>query len=514
MGVTTASTRSAPAVLTAAGVALSLSMPAKAVDWKITPSVVASESYTDNIRLAPRGTEQSDYVTELTPKLLIKGTSRRLNASLDYEVQNFAYDKTSGKVATSQHLDANATAELSRDLLFCDAKANIGQQSVSPFGPYATSNLNITNNLAEVRTVSVSPYFKHKFGSTLDSELRFTTSEVTSDATGYLSSHADSALLNIASGEAFHTLPWGLQYNYQKTSYRDGSTPFTSRSGSANVRYPVTARFSLTATAGHESNSYLSTGPSPSGPFWTGGFAWNPTERTSLSATAGHRFFGTTHSFDLKLRSRTTVWTVNYNEDITTSRSQFLVPATIDTSAFLNNLWKATIPDPAQRQSTVDAFIQSGALPPTLAGSMNLLTNRIFLQKAWQASVGINGARNTVLFTATDSSRDAQSPGGVDASLLGNAALEDSTHQTGLSALWSMHLSPRTDFNLSSTYSKIHSLATDTKSTVRNDSIAMIRQLQPKVKGSIEWRHVHQVSGVILGPIDENVVAATLQMGF
>src|SRR4051812_18819095 len=51
-----------------------LAAPASAAQWEFIPSLTAVETYTDNVHLSPRGTEQSDWVTILSPRLYLRGT--------------------------------------------------------------------------------------------------------------------------------------------------------------------------------------------------------------------------------------------------------------------------------------------------------------------------------------------------------------------------------------------------------------------------------------------------------
>ena len=239
------------------------------------------------------------------------------------------------------------------------------------------------------------------------------------------------------SGPAFKTLGWGLSYSKQKTTYDNTANILAQNRDneiiSGNLRYMVTPRFSLTATGGYEKNDYVSIGTKPEGSYWSGGFSWAPSAMTSIDASAGRRFFGNTYSLAASHRTRLTAWSLGYSEDITTSQSQFLIPATIDTSSFLNQLWAATIPDPVIRQQVVDAFIQGNGLPPALADSVNYLTNRIFLQKSLHASVAVLGAKNTLVLSLFNMSRDAQTAQALDSTLFGssNLALSDRTKQVG-----------------------------------------------------------------------------------
>lgn len=543
-----------PAVCSAASVILLLSQQAIAADWKLTPSLDLEETYSDNIRLAPRGGEKSDWVTQVNPGVSLTGTGPHLKAHVTYRMQNIFYANDSSQRKTNHQLSAGATAELVNDFLFLDGNASISQQNISLFGPQAADNTNITGNRASVTTYSISPYLRHRFGEIASSELRYTHDEVRTRVGGLSNSKGDSILFRLNSGPAFSRLGWGLHYNKQITGYSNNPTADTETL-SGDLRFSITSQFSLTATAGYEkynyisttgtkpedrfrtagfswtpstkisiqaskgiyeTNNYLSTGTKPEERFWTARFSWTPTARTSIEASTGHKFFGKTHSLAASHRSHNTVWSLNYSEDITTTHSQFLIPATINTANFLDQLWTPSIPDPVLRQQFIDSFIQNNGLPTSLANSVNYLTNRIFLQKQLQASVALNSAKSTLILSAFDTLREAQTAQTMDSLLFGtsNLVLNDNTKQIGGNALWNWRFSPRTNINASTGYTKSRSISTGLTNNTRMMRLGMTSQFRPKLNGSVNLRRTLQHSNQIGGGYQENAITASLLMQF
>ncbi len=488
---------------------------AAAAEWKIAPTLDLKESYTDNVKLAMDGAEKSDFVTQISPGISVTGTGPGLKFNMHYVMQNLAYAREKDKNTTAHQLDGHTHAELLKNLFFLDGAASIKQQNISAFGPQAVDNINITDNRTDVRSYSLSPYLHHRFGSTASSELRYTHESVNTGKGGLLDAETDRILFNVNSGTAFRTVGWGLQYSDQEIDHRDANS-IGLATASGNLRYLVSEKFTLNASAGYEKNRYASISDNPQGAFWSAGFSWKPSERTSLSSSAGHRFYGKTFSLSAHHRARQSVWSAGYNEDITTTQSQFLVPATIDTSAFLDQLWKAGIPDPIMRQQAIDAFIRDTGIPTALSQNFNTFTNRVFLQKSLQASVALNGARNTLLLSIFDTSRDAQTAQSIDNALLGasNSLLDDRTKQLGANVLWNWRISPRTSANASAGYSKIDSFPTGRKSKHKTLGLALTRQFQPKLKGTIELRRQQQSSTESTGNFRENAINASLSMGF
>src|SRR5690606_27218294 len=52
------------------------------------------------------------------------------------------------------------------------------------------------------------------------------------------------------------------------------------------------------------------------GSSWSAGFGWSPGRRTSIEASMGERFFGSTYSLSARHRTRASNWNVRYVEDL------------------------------------------------------------------------------------------------------------------------------------------------------------------------------------------------------
>ncbi|BAN36751.1 hypothetical protein SCD_n02952 [Sulfuricella denitrificans skB26] len=505
-----------PATCSIATAMLLVYSHAGAAEWKISPSLDLKETYTDNVKLAPSGQEKSEFITQVNPGISLTGTGPRLKLNASYVMQNLVYAEESSQNTMNHLLNASANAELVDDLLFLDGRAAISQQNISLSGPQAADNVNTTGNRTEVQTYSVSPYLRHKFSNFASTEVRYTHDEVSTGGSGLWNSQSDRIQLGLNSGSAFSTLGWGLNYSSGKTSY--GNTTNTpdidTEVLSGNLSYPVTPKFRLTATGGYEKNNYISIGTKPDGSFWSAGFSWTPSATTSLDASAGRRFFGDTYSLAASHRTRLTTWSLGYSEDITSTRDQFLIPATIDTASFLNQLLAATMPDPVIRKLYVDAITLR--VGPSLAESVNYLTNRLFLQKRLQASVAVTGAKNTLILSLFHATRDAQTSQTQDSTLFGSSALalSDSTKQVGGNAFWNWRIGPRTSANINAGYTRnsYPSLGrTDNDKTIR---LSLTRQFQPKLNGSVELRRLQRDSSQDSGDYSENALTASLFMRF
>jgi uncharacterized protein (PEP-CTERM system associated) len=495
---------------------------ANAAEWKLVPTIGLNESYTDNVRLAPKGSEQGSFVTQLSPGFNLTATGPNLKSMLNYVMENSYYSGVNSDMKTNHRLLANANAALVQDLFFLDANAGVTQQNLSPFGPVTENNLNLSNNRTEVRTYAISPYFRKNFSNEVTGEMRYSHDSVSSSNSVYAQtgnqfarqnladSQSDSFRIGLNSGTDFRVVSWGINANQQKIDY-NGLAPLTMGMTTVNLGYALTPRFKLTATGGYEHNSYVSLTGKSSGNFGSLGFAWTPTERTNIVFSAGERFYGKTYALTVSQRARLSMWNLGYNEDVTTTRGQFLVPVTMNTDAFLNQLWQNSIPDPAIRQQVVDGFIRDASLPLSLAQPVNTFTNQVFLQKSLQGSVALTGVRNTVVASIFNSSRENLSVAQGNAAISG---LSGNIRQTGTSLVWNLKLSPLTNANASVAYVRSNQTDTAFSDRTRSFRASISKQLQPKLKATVELRHIERDSNLAFGNYSENAITFFMLLGF
>jgi len=441
----------------------------------------------------------------------LEGVGRHLNLKIDYQIQNQIYISEKNENSTSHQLNASGNVELLQDFLFFDTKASIYEQNISSFAPSPTNNTTISDNSTNVRIMSFSPYLVNHFGSIASSVLRYTHETVDTSKRNLLAGDTNKLTLDINSGSSFRLLSWGLQFSDQKIAHRDANSVGMTMS-TASLRYLLREQFNLTASGGFEKNDYISIKAKPEGTFWSTGFSWKPTDRSSLSATAGKRFFGSTYSLAANHRARNTVWNIRYGEDITTTQSQFTVPVAMDTLSMLDGLYKSIIPEATQRQVFIDGFMRVNNLGPSISQNINLFTNSVFLQKNLQASVGLNGAKNTVLLTMFNISREAQSDQIINSS--SSFFQEDKSKQVGASVLWNHRMSPIMTANMGANFSKISSFPTGKKSIVKSATTSLSRQMNQKTRASLEWRRQQQSINQIDGNFNENAISASLAIGF
>lgn len=488
-------------------------LPASAAEWKFTPTVDIRETYTDNVRLLPADQAKADYVTELLPGVTITEKSRRLSFDLNWTFDSISYARKNNSGHTANLGHVQLASELIDEHLFVNANGSVSQQSVSPFGPQSTSLVNGNDNRTEVRNYGANVAWRDKFGQWASSEARAAYDAVSSSTPGFTSSKADTLTLDVKSGQAFRRFTWGLNVNDQKVHYKNADT-VGQLSETFNGRLSLIPEWALIGSVGYERNDYVAIGDTePAGRFYTLGLSWTPSERSKLEASVGHHYYGRTFSLTGNHRSRHTVWTINYSDSVTSTRGQFLVPPTIDTAAYLNQLYAGSISDTAARQQTVSSIISQLDLPSATAQPLNFLSNRYFLQKSLQASVALNSAKTTSLISVFDTRREALSQGTVDDLLFGGGLVNtNNTQQLGVSAQWNWHYSDQTQFNVIGQATRTYTPDIDRKDLNKSLRVNMTRQFRPQVRGIVELRRVLGESTQQSAEYRENAIAASLNL--
>ncbi|MFK3739433.1 TIGR03016 family PEP-CTERM system-associated outer membrane protein [Massilia sp. TN1-12] len=486
-------------------------------DWQFKPTFALRESYTDNVALERAELARNEFITEATPGFNFTTSGPRLNLSASGQWSAFAYsDKDAPNVQDStRRYQMNGRAMVIDDLFYVDASANGQRQAISAFGQVRDNPYSSLNN-TELRTWRVSPYLQHRFGSTATATLRFTRDSVQGDTTGFGNSTASATQADVASGPQFSTLGWNLSYYRQELS---NAIAGDSKTENVNLglRYRVIPRFSLTASVGYDDYEYPALDERTAGRSVTAGFAWTPSARTSVEASFGHRYFGKTGALQATHRTRLSTWELSYTDQVTTNRSQFILPASIDTAAMLDGLFAASFPDPVQRQQVIAAYMAATGLPATLGDSVNYLSNRYTRTKRLAGGAIFRGARSSLSLSVFQDQRTALSLQQSDSALLGSqlAGLNDDVRQRGGSATVDYRLSSRSSAYASAYLMRAQSLSTDFTNNNRQFRLGMTRRISGKAAGTIELRHARGSIGSTGGDTyHENALVATLSVQY
>jgi uncharacterized protein (PEP-CTERM system associated) len=487
-------------------------------DWKFTPTISTTATWTDNVSLQNDTLARGQFVTESAPAFSLVANGPRLKLAAASQWHFFAYrDKDlPGLQDRQRQYQLDAKAVMVDELLFLDAAASGGPQGISAFGPQPGSdNLYALGNRTEVNTWRISPYLRQRFGANADLTLRYTRDGVDAGIQNRFGSSVGSTVnLDLASGKAWHALGWGLTYSRQDLDNKLAGAS-SSQNAALNLRYRLTSYLSATATGGYDKFDYQALGGATAGRSWSGGAIWTPSQRTTVQASLGRRYFGQTGSLLASLRSRRSVWNVSYNDDVTTTRQQFVLPAAIDTADMLDRMFASSIPDPEARAQAVAAYMQAAGLPPTLSNSINYLSNRYMRQKQLQAGAVFRGTHGDLVLSAFDTARTALSVQQSDSELLGSQlhALNDDIRQRGLNANWTQRMSSRSTATLAMTASRTSSVSTGLAGNDRLLRAGIHHRFDRQVRGALEVRHHDGDLGASNGQrFRENAVAASISV--
>jgi len=482
-----------------------------AAKWDIVPTLSFLESYSDNIGLTDDASRQSDWVTTAIPGIRINATGARLRFNLNYAPEIVYYAHTRDDIEVFNKGSAFGVAELAKQFLFIEGGALVNQYDISPLGPLTTSNINITGNRATVANYYASPYVRTA-GSQVQAEARYTyILSKSSDEPQLADSVGNAINLRLASGLAYKVFTWNLSYRRENIEYtgtqQDQDTKIEV--SSAGARRMITNSIALTAQGGYDYYKRGALVPASEGWGWNVGLDWTPSPRTRLAVAGGDRFYGNYYNLEFTHRTRLTAWSAGYNETVTTTRSEFFVPATTSTAAYLDTLFSSQFPDPVARQKAVENFIARTGLPPSLASPVNFFTTQLFLAKRWQASVGILGVRNVVIANVFNEDREG---------LAGDLVLPNApnaTKQTGTSLTWNWRMTPKNTLNASGAYIRVETplLFLDQVDRYTYTGLSLTRQFQPKLTGTLGYRG-QQNSPNLGSGYTENVGYASIRMQF
>jgi len=490
--------------------------PSARASWDFTPTLRVSETWTDNVGQRSDATKESSLIHEVTPGFMLahKGPRLVVNALYEwryYDVQNDDVGETN---RSTQLLRSDAKGKLIDDLLYFDANASIRQQAISAFGPETYGDDYSSANRTEVKSWRVSPYLVRRFGPTATGELRYVRDSVDAGRSGLGNTDGDTVALRINSGPIFKRFGWGFAASEQKI-HDEIRNDSHIKTANLNLRYMLGRTINMTGSIGYDDYDYEALGGSNRGKSWSGGVAWTPSSRTSLIASVGRRYYGPSRALSAVHRSRHTVWSINYDDAVSTTRANFLIPSTIDTATLLDGLFLPSFPDPAERARAVEAYIRNTGLPPALADNINYFSNRYVLQKQLRASMAYRGARSGAVVSLFRIRRDALSVRETDSVLLGNSlnTVNDDVKQAGINITTNYRLTPRTNLNLLGSVTDSESLTTAFKSRSHVLRFNARHQLRARMFGTVELRHIKGNRSVeVASPYTENAVSASLNM--
>lgn len=483
--------------------------------WRIVPLLDVSQIFTDNVNTQPGERAHSQFLTAISPGVLVsrKGPRLVLDGQYQYHYYANAHEQYGTRRSVNQ-LRANARAELVEDMLFVDARATALQRGISPFGQQVSDNSYSSANSANVKTWYVSPYLVNRFGRVARSELRYVRDSVDAGNSGLASTDGDTLSFRLNSGVAWNDFGWGISASEQRIDHKVRNDS-TIKQGSVNLSYQLFPTLGLTAAVMHDDYDYEAVGGANGGRGWSTGFRWTPSRRTSLQASWGHRYYGPSRVLNATHRSRRTLWTLSYDDAVVTTRANFLLPDSVTPGTVgpgvipgsLGDLFTPGVPDVVGLPPT--------GLPPSLPGGINFFSNRFSLQKQLRASMAWRGGRSNLVASAFHIRREALSVREVDGEILGNPidTVNDNIDQVGVNGVLTYRLAPRSNLVLSASVTDNESIITGFKARSHATRLSLRHQLGRNMTGVAELRRASGATGVTTGAkYTENALSVSLNM--
>jgi uncharacterized protein (PEP-CTERM system associated) len=411
---------------------------AYAESWMFGSAISVRETATNNVDLQPSESRRSDLVTELTPSVRFgeKGARTTLNGTIT--VPFVVYARSGDKNAAYPSANLLGDVKLIDDFFHVEGSVLVAQQYFNPLGAQPSGFENITQNRYRSTTYRVSPYVRGATPGGTRYELR--ESNVWTELGGAPTGTGNSRYTQWTGKAANTESTFGWQANVEHTDiYFNNADSIRTELARVIGVYTVDPRLRLDLRGGYEQNHFAL--EDVGGPIYGAGFEWRPTQRTKVLGNWEHRFFGAAYEFSFDHRMALSVWNLSVSRNITTFPQQLAsLPVGGDVATLLNGLFLATIPDPVERQQTIDQFIRDRGLPSVLSSALNLYSQQILLQESQTASVGLVGVRNTVLLTVFNvRSEPIGASGNSPTPLLSTG---QNSRQTGVSLTWSHKLSP------------------------------------------------------------------------
>jgi hypothetical protein len=463
--------RQAIAILPAILSLLCCSAAVAAKNWSINPGISLSETYSDNVAPGSGQSDESDFITQINPTLQAALNGSRIQANLDYRMQNILYGRNNENNTYHQYL-ARAGAEVLPEHFFVDVSSSQTQRSIFTGGVRVRNNYSITDNRTSQRTASIRPSWYQPIGSNAEALLDYEHGIVRYDdnVASAADSSLDSASLAIYSLSGERRLSWKINIQGQKIVYDDDAFDDVKlRNAGLLLGYRIIPSLSPLALIGYEDNDFGNrlTSTDPTGPFWALGFSWHPNARTELEALAGDRFFGNTYRVKWRQRGRYLSSELTYSEIINGEATSAL-----------------------EGVSLIDN-------PYGYSNYSLGLTDNVYLSKTVRASARFRKSRTLITITPFYEKREFV-----------NSAVDETV--SGITGAWELTFAPHTTFTLTLYGDKTDGASSDNNQTFTWSKLQLERQLEKQTTASIGYSYTNSDSDDKRVAYTENAITAQL----
>ncbi len=368
---------------------------------RIEPSIETTLTHTSNAAYSEARTPSSDTILELTPGIAIRSKGARWSLDADARLQGVTYADGTQRSRILPTADVRVHGEAVERWLFLDTSLTVKQTNTDPFRLQA-DNADTASKLTTTE-FRLAPYLERDLGSSLHLLARSDLSLIQRSGTQTASSaDRDSRTQDHVVRLEQKPLPFGgsIEATRQSTTYSGDAEPAIELDAlRAAARYAVDPTLQLGLLAGRE-QTRVSTG-SFSDAVYGADLAWSPNERSTLKATAEHRFFGWGGKLEWEHRSPFLALALRLNrEPLIQQSTAFSLAGGGDTARLLDALFTTRYPDPAARSAVVGKLIGGLGLPSQLQGPVDVLSQYAQLQQGASVSATFLGRLTSVTIGA------------------------------------------------------------------------------------------------------------------
>lgn len=459
--------------------------------FAFVPSVRLTETITDNARLTSSSQAQSEWITQVYPSLRFDANSARIKGNLNIGVNSTLYGNGTQNNTNQFLANGSGTIVAWENRAFVDLVASVSRQPTYAFRPVGSDSALGSNSWSEVRYLSASPYIKERFAGTGTIEARYTLSDSDSSSTLVSRMLTNQWTVNASDPRALGSLGWGLSLSDSHTE-RSNSRNIDVRSLRFSATYAIDPQFTLRAIGGTETNNYQSTSDT-SNSIYGGGVDWKPTERTKVSGTIEHRFFGTGYNVTADHRGTQLAFQGAYSKDVSSAGQTILGGMTLYDSLFSRFMVSPSMvglfPNAAERAVFLKALIDT-SFPG--ANGQFVPTNGFYLDRRLQMGVTYFGARNSISLIGFRSDRATLTES--EFALTEDLRTSGNVRTTGLTLSGQHRLTPITSANMSLSTLRSHTAYTTTSSSSLDSrsriiTVGLATNLAPRTTASVNVRN-------------------------
>lgn len=293
---------------------------------KITPFVFIEHAFVEN---TTETVDESGQITRIAPGVSYVYAQSRLNLELDYAYNIIVNSGLEAENREEHNLRFLTQLDHIPNRWSSRLSASISQQDVDSEGTQIVNDLFTSSNTEELRTVGLNSAYQGFF----DEEIRYFS--------GFNIDHADyenqndsqslSLNLGVNNSTSVEKLTWNADLDSEK--FREGSTDEQISTLNLGLNYRISSKYSTfisSETVDTDNDNFDDTSSLI-------GLWWQPSRNSFFKIGVGEKNDDTSYSLDSTFIRKRLSLSINYSEEVTTSRSlsllQIVSPSGVVTSS-------------------------------------------------------------------------------------------------------------------------------------------------------------------------------------